>query len=57
MAQVKANINEVRYYPSLGLTVAPGDVIEVPEDFDAPEFEAVSKSSKKTTVDSVDTKE
>lgn len=57
MAQVKVNIEEVRYYPSLGLTVNPGDIIEVAEDVEAPEFEAVSKSTKKNTVDSVDTKE
>ena len=57
MPQMKANIDETRYYPTLGLTVNPGDVIEVADDVEIAGFEVVSKSSKKNTVDSVDNKE
>jgi hypothetical protein len=32
MAKFTANIDEQRYYPTLGLTINPGDVIELPAE-------------------------
>lgn len=32
MAKFRADTDEVRYYPTLGITVAPADVVELPDN-------------------------
>ena len=32
MAKFRADVDEVRYYPTLGITVAPADVVDLPDN-------------------------
>lgn len=35
MAKFRADIDEVRYYPTLGLEVSPQEIVDLPADTDA----------------------
>ena len=53
MAKFTADIPETRYYPTLGIEVNPGDVVELPEDTEAYGLtlvvDAPAKASKATS--------
>lgn len=44
----KYNGSDVRVFPTLGITVKPGDEFEAPENFDMPNV--VSTGAKKSTI-------
>ena len=47
MAKYRADVEGERYYPDFGLTVQPGDVVELPSGIDAAGLSPVdSKASK-----------
>jgi hypothetical protein len=35
LAKFRADTNEVRYYPTLGITVAPEEIVDLPDSTDA----------------------
>lgn len=52
MAKFRADVDEPRYYPTLGLSVEPADVVELPDDVVAAGLTLLDASSKsKKTVD------
>jgi hypothetical protein len=44
----KVTNEDVQVYPSLGITVSPGDVVELAEEVNAIGLELVVESTKKT---------
>ena len=54
MAKYRADVDEQRYYPDLGLTVNPADEVELPSGFVAAgltPIDAPAKSKKSETVE------
>ena len=49
MAKFRADIDEVRYYPTLGLEVSPQEVIDLPADTDAYGLNPVVENKKADT--------
>ena len=48
MAKFRADIDEVRTYPSLGITVSPADIVDLPENTNAAGLTPVKDSAKET---------
>jgi hypothetical protein len=48
LAKFRADIDEVRYYPTLGIEVAPKDVVDLPADTDAYGLTSLKNSDAKT---------
>lgn len=46
MAKYRADVDETRYYPTLGVLVNPNDVVDLPEGIDAAGLVAETKSKK-----------
>jgi hypothetical protein len=49
LAKFRADIDEVRYYPTLGIEVSPQDVVDLPSDTDAYGLNPVGESKKADT--------
>lgn len=49
MAKFRADIDEVRYYPTLGIEVSPQDVVDLPSDTDAAGLTLITESKKSDT--------
>lgn len=49
MAKFRADIDEIRYYPSLGLEVSPQDVVDLPADTEAYGLTPIIESKKSDT--------
>jgi hypothetical protein len=52
LAKFRADVDEIRYYPTLGIEVAPKDVVELPADTVAAGLTPIKGSdSKSATVE------
>jgi len=51
VAKFRADVDEPRYYPDLGLSVAPGDVVELPADTLATGLTVLESVKVKKSVD------
>jgi hypothetical protein len=49
LAKFRADIDEVRYYPTLGIEVSPQDVVDLPSDTDAAGLTLITESKKSDT--------
>ena len=47
MAKFRADVDEFRYYPTLGIEVSPKDIVELPADTDAAGLTSVKVSDTK----------
>lgn len=53
MAKFRADVDEPRYYPTLGLSVEPADVVDLPADTDAAGLTLLDALKPKKSVDPI----
>ena len=53
MAKFRADVDEPRYYPTLGLSVEPADVVELPDDVVAAGLTLLDSPKSKKSVDPI----
>jgi hypothetical protein len=46
LAKFRADVDEIRYYPTLGIEVAPKDVVELPADTEIAGLTLLTESKK-----------
>jgi hypothetical protein len=47
LAKYRADVDEVRYYPTLGIEVAPKDIVELPDDIKAAGLTLIKQADAK----------
>lgn len=57
MPTYKATVEQERYYPSLGISVKPDDIVELPEAVDVDGLELVSDKKTSKNADASANKE
>jgi hypothetical protein len=47
LAKYRADVDEVRAYPTLGITVSPNDIVELPDDTNAAGLTLIKQTDAK----------